>query len=168
MATSYTPVDISKPRADGWVPSRIRSGDSLASLEKESGVRAEKIASVNGVPWFGSKTCAWGRAVSAWVLATGGRRQPFIPESPNTCEPGLGFPTFVDGQVILLPAGLRAPSTSPPIVPPVKANAKWSPWKVGALVVGVLAGGSALLASEKTQRKRARIRADVERNRKGG
>lgn len=160
MSTSYSPVDTYKPRTDGWVASVLRAGDSLASLESESGVRAEVIAQKNGVPWFGSKSCAWGRAVSAWVLATGGARQPFIPESPNACEPGLGFPTFVNGQVILLPSGVRSPAPRGSVVaPPVKTRkAGWTPLKIGAVVVGVAAGASALFASEKSSRAKKRAR----------
>jgi hypothetical protein len=110
----------------GWELAELKLGDTLLILERDTKLPASRIAEVNGVPWPGKKTCNWARDVAAWVLATGGERFAPVASEPNTCEPGQGYPHFVVGQRILLPAGVRprAPSSAPPPVSsgvPVKA-----------------------------------------------
>jgi hypothetical protein len=87
-----------------YVPSTLLAGDTLATLATLYRITAADITSHNGVQ--GSPgSCVWGRDIARWVLATGGKRCEVVATQPNTCEPGLGFPCFVGGQQILLPAG---------------------------------------------------------------
>jgi len=137
------------PPPPGFERARVKEGDTLASLAKQSGVADVRIAEANGVPLppSGKKPCSWGIDVATWVLSTGGKRNPVDPRQPNNCEPGLGFPDFVDGQAVNLPIGLRSHADkSPP--PPASTSTKS---KVGAAVAGLalLAAGAAALKKRK-------------------
>jgi hypothetical protein len=111
----------------------LRAGDSLASLEAETGVLAQTIAQANGVPWPGVKSCAWSRDIDAWVLAVGGRR---AASNENVCD-ASGFTTFSKGNVIYLPPGAR-----PAPLLQLTSSSRWP--LVGVLVL--LAAGAAAMS----------------------
>ncbi len=129
----------------GYERALLRANDSLASLERELGVKAEVIAEANGVPWPGRKTCAWSRDIRDWVLKTGGHENAFDPKQPDNCAPGHGFVSFSVGQAINLPRGARAPAVDgvPPSKPKPKSNTGLI---VGALAL--LAAGAAAFAGQ--------------------
>lgn len=130
----------------GYELAVIRKGDTLASLERESGISATKIAEANGVPFTGSKSCAWAKDVSAWVLATGGVRYPAVKGQENTCEAGLGFTGFVEGQLVNLPTGLRPRA---PGAPPGEISTASVAGGAGALI---LALGAVLLIAKRRKK----------------
>lgn len=112
----------------------VARGDSLLAYEQESGLSALKIAEANGVPNPGRKTCNWGRDVAAWILTTGGIRL----NTDDNC--GGKHVSFVEGQQIYLPVGLRARSgVPPPLVEPGTVRVA----KRSALggVIGAVVGG---------------------------
>lgn len=112
----------------GWAPGVLRDGDTLASLEAETRISAQDIASANGVPYPGRKTCTWANDLDEWVLGTGGRR---IPSSANTCDP-RGYTAFVGGQVIYLPPGTR-PAPTILSAPSSSSSSKGLLYALGAL-----------------------------------
>lgn len=139
---TYTP-QMKAPA--GWCQSVLIAGDTLAVLAKAAKVSPVEVAAANGVPApkdAGKPGCEWGRDVAAWVLATGGKRLPVVAGQLNTCEPGLGHVSFVPGQRVWLPAGVRACASPKPNVPPSAPSTP--PAKVAA--GGVMAGGLALFA----------------------
>lgn len=147
--TRFSDEDPLPPPPQGWQRSVIIVGDTLALLEKAAGVAAHEIAKANGVPWPGRKSCQWGRDIAAWVLGTGGARQPFVSTSPNTCEPGLGYPTFVPGQTINLPIGVRPPASSAPVKVARKSKAP-------LVVLGVVAVAGAAAAARRISKSSKR------------
>jgi hypothetical protein len=139
----------------GYELAHLLPGDSLAGLEREEakrrGVSATtanlnsiglEVAAANGVPNPRSKTCSWARDLAAWILATGGSRNPVDDVVMNACEPGLGFPDFGNDAVIYLPVGLRRRHEQQP-APTPSATRTRAPFIVLAVVV-VVAGGALL------------------------
>ena len=142
----------------GYELAQLKSGDTLAQLEVDEAARRGltspadrdriglEITRANGVDPTPSKSCTWARGVSAWVLGTGGKRGPATPE--NRCEAGAGFAMFVDGQKILLPAGLRPRAAVQPeaaLPKPTTSKAWW--------VVGI--GAAALVVRRLTRTRKA-------------
>lgn len=112
---------------EGYELATLRAGDTLADLEAEEAARRGlkskadvdrvclEITAANGLDGHKAKSCAWARDVASWVLGTGGERAPVVATQRNACEPGKGFPMFVAGQRIFLPAGLRPRAADQPL-----------------------------------------------------
>jgi len=121
---------------EGYELATLRAGDTLAALEAEEAAhrgltsKADvdrvclEITAANGVDGHKAKSCAWARDVASWVLGTGGRRAAVVAGQANTCEPGKGYPMFVEGQRIFLPVGLRPRTPNQPAEPPAPSRAK--------------------------------------------
>lgn len=116
---------------DGWCKARLKSGDTLASLEKLYSVPAQNIAKKNGVPWSSA-------AIYSWVLATGGTK------TGAKDGQGLDIAAFTDSSVILLPKGGARPcccgsTSTKPVKPKAAEKARW-PWYLAlATLLGVAA-----------------------------
>jgi hypothetical protein len=138
----------------GWRRSVLRAGDTLASLAAESGVSATELGKVNGVPFPGSKTCAWGNAIGDMAVASGGgvfREGTSIELDASKRNRALCGRDcrFKGGSVINLPVGVRpaAPEIPSKAIPPKKS----SKGGLVAVVLGLLAAGAAAFSSSPKQ-----------------
>lgn len=131
-----------------YVPCRLIRGDSLDSLAKLYGVSAAEITEANGVKDTPG-TCEWGRAIARMVLheeewkdAPGPKGVRCAPseKTPNKCEPGQGFPCFVEAQILLLP-DKDVPSRRFPVdlskEAPASSGGGFNLWGLAILGVGL-------------------------------
>lgn len=145
--SAYSGSDPLPPPPAGFERAQIGVGDTLQSLSDESGVSAQDIAAANGVPPSGRSvpTCAWEQDLAAMILATGGTRNALDDNDPNNCEPNLGFPAYVAGQLQNLPVGLR-PSVSVATATPAGMS---TGMKVALALLALAGIGAAAVAAKK-------------------
>jgi hypothetical protein len=87
--------------ATDWVPKHTKDGDTLESLSKGYGVKADEITSQNGVKF---RT----RDIQEWVKASGGKVLPAARNAPRPFpDSNEGWAVFTSSSVIKLPANAR-------------------------------------------------------------
>lgn len=130
----------------GWCETRVRSGDTLASLAARFlpalsiDDAAKKIATVNGVVWSTP-------AINEWVIATGG---VWLKQAPGggtvTGSPTGGWAAFSASSQIILPCVEASPNKT------CACDEGGFPWLV--LLGGALTGAGAMAALKSKKKGR--------------
>jgi len=106
----------------------LGGGDASHSLADLYRTTPREIARLNDVAWNKA-------AIDKWVMATGGKRLPFVESAPYDEKARLGWAVFTSQSKIFLPPG----GPRKPVELPASPKLGLSGW--GWATIGVIGGG---------------------------